>query len=156
MDRVVQLEDSIRLQHLVEEDRLAQRLLAIQAEGQARVQEAQRIADERATAQIESANRAAEERINSHAQQLQDSLSGEVSRIAQEAKASGGATLGLILESKDLEVKLGRRVSALEVASAGCSSCLHCTPCCIGSRSDSISEQAGAVGKQDVSLDGGA
>jgi hypothetical protein len=85
VDRVVQLEDSIRLQHLVEEDRLAQRLLAIQAEGQVRVQEAQRLADERATAQIESANRAAEERINSHAQQMQESLSGEVSRIAQEA-----------------------------------------------------------------------
>ena len=118
MDRVVQLEDSIRLQHLVEEDRLAQRLLAIQAEGQARVQGAQRIADERASAQIESANRAAEERINSHAQQLQESLSGEVSRLAQEARTSGGATLGLILESKDLEVKLGMRVSALEVASA--------------------------------------
>ena len=119
MDRVVQLENSIRLQHLVEEDRLAQRLLAIQDEGQARVQEAQKIADERASAQTESANREAEERINSHAQQLQDSLSGdsEVSRLAQETRTSGGATLGLILESKDLEVKLGMRVSTLEVAS---------------------------------------
>ena len=97
---------------------MAQRLLAIQAEGQARVQEAQRIADKRASAQIESANREAEERINNHAQQLQESLSREVSRLAQEARTSGGATLGLILESKDLEVKLGMRVSALEVASA--------------------------------------
>ena len=34
--RVVQLEDSIRMQHLVEEDMLAQRLLAIHVEGQAR------------------------------------------------------------------------------------------------------------------------
>jgi hypothetical protein len=118
VDRVVQLEDSIRLQHLVEEGRLAQRLLAIQAGGQARVQEAQKIADERASVQIESANRAAEERTNSHAQQLQGSLSIEVDRLAQEARTSGGATLGLILESKDLEVKLGMRVSALEVASA--------------------------------------
>ena len=118
VDRVVQLEDSIRQQHLVEEDRLAQRLLAIQAEGQARVQEAQRLADERASAQIESANKAAEERINSHALQLQESLSEEVSKLAKEARTSGGAALGLILESKELEVKIGRRLTALEVASA--------------------------------------
>ena len=38
--------------------------------------------------------------------------------LAQEARTSGGATLSLILKSNDLEVKLGMRVSALEVASA--------------------------------------
>ena len=57
VDRVVQLEDSIRLQRLVEEVVLAQRLLAIQAKGQAPVQEAaQRIADEREL-QMRIANR---------------------------------------------------------------------------------------------------
>ena len=38
--------------------------------------------------------------------------------LAQEASTSGGATLSLILKSNDLEVKLGMRVSALELASA--------------------------------------